>query len=411
MPYSSVKIHSSHTNALISILHLIKDWEFNNLQKFPVILRRSSRSYFILSPKTLLLVFIFIAALSASTRALAQTQAPGVTLGPWQETTNFADAGHRSHPLPSFAVGPYYYVHTQTNAGANDRIVYYAWQRADGSLSPWSVALSDHGGGPQGYTVVATEDTAYHFRNGHIAKYVIERWTGWISKIKLLENPEYREPFSGKKYVWDTAVYVPSAAGSSYVYHLGGFDMTAYSYDFDDTLRTTAPIAQENAYFQSIEGFVSPVINPNKAAFYRKSEMSGEGYIYMGDRNSSKIYRAYVNEDIERTPKSWIDSGDIPDGNGNNLGDMFVIRDSLFVIRGSKVFRATINATDGSLSAWDDSPPDLPEAQIDVNWYWANTEGASYGIIGDYVYVTGPKKVYYSKISEPSYRTFLAWVQ
>jgi hypothetical protein len=46
-----------------------------------------------------------------------------------------------------------------------------------------------------------------------------------------------------------------------------------------------------------------------------------------------------------------------------------------------------------------------------VNWYSGNTEGASYGIIGDYVYVTGPKKVYYSKISIPSYKTFLAHIQ
>ena len=361
--------------------------------------------------KALLLVLIFITLLLASTRTVTQTQAPGVTIGPWLETANFVDESHRSHPLPSFAVGPFYYVHTQTNGGADDRIVYYAKQRADGSLSSWSVALSDHGGGPHGYTAVATENSAYHFRNGHIAQYVIEQWTGWISEIKLLENPEYREPFSGSKYMWDTALYVPSAAGSSFVYHLGGFDMTTYSYDFDDILRTTTPIVQENAYFQSIEGLVAPTTNPSKAAFYRKSEMNDEGYIYMGDRNSSKIYRTYVNKDIESSPQSWIDSGDIPDGNGNNLGDMFIIRDSLFVIRGSKVFKATINVTDGSLSAWDDSPPDLPEAQIDVSWNSSNTEGASYGIIGDYVYVTGQKKVYYSKISDLSYKTFLVRIQ
>ncbi len=383
MPYSAVKIRLSRTNAMTSILHLIK---------------------------TSFLIFIFTMLLLASTRTLAQPQTPGVTLGPWQETANFVDERHRSHPLPSFAVGPYYYVHTQTDWGG-DRIVYYAGQQADGSLSSWSVALSDHGGGPQGYTAVATENTAYHFRNGHIGQYVIEQGTGWISKIKLLENPAFHEPFSGNRYMWDTAVYVPFATENSYIYHLGGFDMKTHSYDFDDMLRTTAPIARENAYFQSLEGYISPTMNPSKAAFYSKSEMTGEGYIYMGDRNTSKIYRAYVNEDIEGSPKSWIDSGDFPDGNGNRLGDMFVIRDSLFAIRGSKVFRATIDAADGGLSAWDDSPPDLPEAQIDVNWYWANTEGASYGIIGDYVYVTGPKKVYYAKISEPIYKTFLTWVQ
>jgi hypothetical protein len=360
--------------------------------------------------KTLFFVFIFATVLLGTTKTVSQSQKSGVTLGPWQETANFADAHHRSHPLPSFAVGPYFYVHTQTNGGS-DRVVYYAGQLAEGSLSPWSVALSDHGGGPQGYTAVAAENTAYHFRNGHIAKYVIEQGTGWISEIKLLENPDFREPFSGKKYLWDTAVYVPFATGNSYIYHLGGFDMATYRYDFDDMFRSTAPIAQENAYFQDLEGLVAPITNPNKAVFYKKSEVNGEGYIYMGDRFSSKIYRIHVKEDMGRSPGLWIDSGDLPDGNGNHLGDMFVIEDSLFAIRGSKVFRATIDARDGSLSVWDDSPPDLPEAQIDVNWYWANTEGASYGIIGDYVYVTGPQKVYYAKINRPRYKTFLAQIQ
>ena len=211
--------------------------------------------------------------------------------------------------------------------------------------------------------------------------------------------------------MWDTAVYVPAATGHAYIYHLGGFDMTSYSYDLDDMHRTSAPIAQENAYFQKLEGIVTPTKNPNKAAFYKKPDSSGEGYIYMGDRLSSKIYRIHIKENMAQASESWLDSGDLPEGNGNHLGDMFVIRDSLFVIRGSKVFRAIINARNGSLSAWDDSPPDLPEAQIDINWHWANTEGASYGIIGDYVYVTGPQKVYFAKISEPIYQIFLTRIQ
>jgi len=382
--YSAAKIHYSGNDTLISIHHLAK---------------------------ILLLVCIIITPLLVSTKSISQQHVSGVTLGPWQETANFVDEGHRSHPLPSFAVGSYYYVHTKTNEGARDRIVYYAGQRADGSLTPWAVALYDHGGGPQGYTAVAIENTAYHFRNGHIGQYVIEQGTGWMPKIRLLENSAVHEPFSGNKYMWDTAVHIPSATGDSYIYHLGGFDMTSHRYDTDDMHRTTTPIAQENAYFKRLRGIDAPTKNPNKATFYRKSEMNGDGYIYMGDRNSSKIYRTEINEGIEDSPEAWIDSGEFPRGNDNHLGDMFVIEDSLFVIRGSKVFRAAINAIDGSLSSWDDSPPDLPEAQIDVNWHSGNTEGASYGIIGDYVYVTGSKKVYYSKINIPNYKTFLARIQ
>ena len=159
MSYSATKIHYSGNNTLISIHRFTK---------------------------ILLLVCVFITPLLVSGKSISQEQTSGVTLGPWQETTNFVDWRHRSHPLPSFAVGQYYYVHTKTDEGYDDRIIYYAQQRPDGSLTPWSIALNDHGGGPQGYTAVATEKTAYHFRNGHIVQYVIEQATGWILEVKII---------------------------------------------------------------------------------------------------------------------------------------------------------------------------------------------------------------------------------
>lgn len=345
---------------------------------------------------------VFISKFSAKVSSQSST----VVLGPWQETAAFVDSAHRSHPLPSFAIGDYYYVHTKgaCDTCSNDRIVYYARQQTDGSLSSWQAASTDHGGGPHGYTAVALNNTAFHFRNGHIAQYIFNPSDGRISEIRLLENQEANDAFAGNKYMWDTAVYVPFITAYSYIYHLGGFNMAAHSYDVNDMFYTAfppssnTPFPQQNATFNRARDFEMPINNPNKAAFYPSHAFNG-GFIYMGARGSSRLYRLRVQEDIGYAfARNWVDVGNLPSGTGNNLGDLFVIGGQLFTIRGRKVFQAAIDPTDGSLGTWDDVPPDLPVEQIDVNWNSDNTEGASYGIIGDYVYVTGPKKVYYAKI-------------
>ena len=44
-----------------------------------------------------------------------------------------------------------------------------------------------------------------------------------------------------------------------------------------------------------------------------------------------------------------------------------MIDDQLFVIRGNKVYQATINKANGALSAWRDAPPEnLSELQVTV---------------------------------------------
>lgn len=318
-----------------------------------------------------------------------------ITVGEWRETDPFvADDNHGSHPHPSFAIGSYYYVHTKTKNGGDDRILYYAKQRSDGSLEPWRIANNDHGGGPHGYTAVALADTAYHFRNGHIIRYVVNQQNGVISELKEVEKKDLNG-FNGIRYMWDTAVYTPFDS-ESYIYHLGGFNMNGHAYNSNKLMRIKLPIPESDVSFTEV-GTV-PTENPNKAAFYRPTG-ANYGYIFMGVRNSSALKKLQIFEN--GNIGSWSDAGNLPEGSGNNLGDIFVVDNQLFVIRGRKVFQATIGA-DGSLSQWDDLPPDLPAEQINPNWDVSNTEGASYGIINDYVYVTGVNKVYYAKIINKS---------
>lgn len=340
-----------------------------------------------MNKKIFILIFIFLICtlfILQKRKTFAQTS---ITLGSWNETAPFADGNHKSHPYPSFSIGSYYYVHTTDSSGNGDRFIYYARQETNGSLSTWTKATVDHGGGPHGYTGVVADNLFYHFRNGHIVRYNMGA-NGNIVDTSLLES-SVDTTFDGNKYVWDTAVYVPFDS-RKYIFHLGGFSFSGYEYK-NDLFRIELPIRQGDK-FQKIGN--TPSGRPYKAAFYKAGP--NYGYIYLGNRDSGVISRIQVNKD--GSVGSWNETRGMPQGTGNNLGDIFIIGDQLFVIRGKKVFKATINKETGTISDWDDSPPDIPEEQIDVTWGDGHPEGASYGIIGNYVYVTGPKKVYYAQI-------------
>jgi hypothetical protein len=60
------------------------------------------------------------------------------------------------------------------------------------------------------------------------------------------------------------------------------------------------------------------------------------------------------------------------------------------------VFRSVLDA-EGNLGSFEEMPG-LPEDQVDVTWGDGHLEGASWGIIGDFVYVTGQKVVHYAPI-------------
>src|SRR5690606_25811865 len=92
----------------------------------------------------------------------------------------------------------------------------------------WKVASSDHGGGPHGFTALVVGASPFHFRNGHIARYPLDAQGYMTGDVELLEDsPD--SAFSGRRYVWDSAL-VTDFASASWVLHLGGFDFKSYAY-------------------------------------------------------------------------------------------------------------------------------------------------------------------------------------
>jgi len=308
------------------------------------------------------------------------------TLGAWQASEPFADAEHVSHPLPSFAAGRYYYVHTKTRDGADDRILYSALQNADGSLGPWQVASADHGGGPHGYTAVVVDGVPYHFRNGHIARYDCTS-DGKVTDIVLVED-SVDTAFGGDRFVWDSAVFAVFGSGDKRVFHLGGFSFTPYAYR-NDVRRNAAPVQPR---FEDT-GAHHPAERPGKAALFAPPG-SDFAFLFTGRSGGSELWRARVHAD--GTLDAFESLPELPVGTGNARGDMFVVDRTLFVVRGSAVYRATLSG-DGGLSGWE-SQPSLPEEQVDISWGDGHLEGASHGILGSFVYLTGPKRVYYAPI-------------
>lgn len=317
------------------------------------------------------------------------------TLDPWQESSPVIDSNHRTAPLPSFAVNKRYYVHTDLSTGLSnsERILYVADQQADGSLGPWRVATEEHGGGPHGYTAITAASNVYHFRNGHIAQYIIDE-SGNVTEIKLLEA-DPNTSFGGNKYVWDTTIFVPFDQ-KKFIFHLGGYGLPGSGY-LNDLYRIELPINSGSSFTKV--GLTPPSGRPYKAAFYKVD--SGHGYIYLGNRDSQTIYKAGVDKD--GNVGSWQEAGTAPNS-GNNLGDMFVIDNQFFIIKSNKVYQATIGP-DGSLGSFSDTPPDLPSEQVSIEWDDGHPEGKNFAFIGDYVYVTGPDRVYYAKINRPGAAT------
>lgn len=356
---------------------------------------------------TLLPLLLVLAALPVLLITVNLSQQPqeirqhaaSVTFSGWQQTTPWP-SGSRDK-LPSFAVGNRYYVYT-------DQRMYFATQQPDGSLSPWQNATNtaDHWG-PQGFSAVSTGAEAYLLKMGRIARYnfnadgTLNGFTYFEKMGTRPDNSVFSEGFPEngcgnyavsdcyEYYFWDSDVFV-DFPGSSYLFDLGGWDMASYYYNFN--LHRLALPAATNAQFAHI----GSTDHPYKAAFYR-APGAYTGYIYTGNWANQSIRRLQVNSD--GSVGGWIDTAGMPaQGGANERGDIFVIGSQLFVIRGSKVYYADI-AADGSLSGWNDAPPDLPEEQMDMTWGNGVVEGASYGVIGNYVYVTGKNRVWYSQIT------------
>lgn len=305
----------------------------------------------------------------------------------WAATGPFADDEHVSHPLPSFARAGYYYVHTM-RLDASERRLLFAALGPDGAPGPWQEASPDHGGGPHGFTAIVAGGEAYHFRNGHIARYVFAADGTMPGDVELLEDsPD--TAFGGNKYVWDSAVDVRLPAGE-HVIHLGGFSFTGYTYR-PDVYRSPVPVA---ASF-SDTGLDHPSgQRPGKAAFYGPPGAAG-GFVFTGRGDGPELWRGEVGGDGALL--GWSALPDLPEGTDNQRGDLFVAGGTLFAVRGAAVLRADIGPT-GELAAWTAAAA-LPGPQIDVHWGEGHAEGAAHAVVGEHVYLTGPKQVFFAELT------------
>jgi hypothetical protein len=312
-------------------------------------------------------------------------------VGAWKASAAFADGSRVSHPLPSFASNGYYYVHTM-KSGGDDRKLLSAEALPGGGLSGWQQASADHGGGPHGFTAIDVAGTPYHFRNGHIARYVLK--AGVMQGDVVLIEDSTSTAFGGNKYVWDSAVFVELPSGERHVFHLGGFSFAGYTYR-KDIYRSAVPVASS---FTKVPGSGHPASRPGRAAFFAPSG-AGHGYLFTGEGQGSSLWRARIDPGGALGP--FVKLADLPQGSDNGRGELFVYGRTLFVIRGASVFRASVDVQ-GALGTWKQAPA-LPEAQIDVSWGDGHLEGQAHGIIGSFVYVTGPKKVYHAPlVADPS---------
>jgi len=293
-------------------------------------------------------------------------------LGSWRASASWGDA--TSHPLPSFALGSRFYVHTI----AGERALQMAEVAADGTLGPWRNA-GDHGGGPHGFTAVSLGGEAFHFRNGHIARFRFLADGSLDGDVELLEASR-ETSFGGNLYVWDVAVPIVDAGSPRGIVHLGGFSFAGYTYRPHVT-RSGYPVG---ATFERVGDF--PTTRPGNAAFV---EGDGDGgWIFARESAGDRFFRARVSG---ATVGAFEELAALPGGDDNGRGDVFAVGCSLFVVRGSRVLAADVR-TDGALGAFEEQPA-LPEAQIDVSWGDGHQEGASWGVVGGHVHLTGQRRV------------------
>lgn len=327
-----------------------------------------------------------------------------VTLGPWLSTTAF---GGESHPYSAFATGGRLYVMTNHDTGD----VFKGTPEANGNITSWTKAMDNHGG-IHGYTTVVLDGVPFMFRNGHIGKFNIGADGNIDNSIQTLEPPgNLLAAFDGRLWVWDTAVYVYFAT-NKYVFHLGGFSCPGHGCPFDYTyngaiFKSQVPIPELPGGTTFINtGKEHPDYSagsdgnngPGKSAYFLPDPASSFGYIYTKRNAGNTLWRIRVTQDGNL--EDWINSGDMPTGDSNGHGDMFVLGNTLFSIRGSKVHSAVLDPVSGAPGTWSDDPPDLPEVQVSMSqWSGNHLEGASWGVIGEYVYVAGDSVVFYSQIN------------
>ncbi len=328
------------------------------------------------------------------------------TLGAWATTAAFADSTRQSHSQPSVAFGSSYCVWTITIPYASSQSwIYCAKQNAaDGSLSPWQQSPHPHGG-HQGFTAATVDGKVYMFRNGHIAWYEASSTGDALTGNEITTESSQAAAYGGHYWMWDSAVYAPFSDGSKWVVHLSGFDMTLESTYGNgpgaypaNVFAAKVPLPQAFTSTGQKHPASQSSNRPGKSAFFAGAGQT-TGYVFVTidayGGPSPALWRASLTS--AGALSGFTQMPDVPSGDDNQRGDAFFAGQTLFVVRGSKVFGADVDPATGKLGSWKNQPA-LPEPQIDMTW-GGESEGQSWGVIGDYVYLTGQKTVHYAKIT------------
>jgi len=306
--------------------------------------------------------------------------------------------GNRTHPAPSFALENRYYVIGQ------DLKAWYANQQGDGSLGPWVEAGFDSTAA-HGYTVAVAQNHAYMFRNGHLMD--VHDGGGQTVVADTLESG-MGDPYSGIYFVWDTAV-TATFGSKQVIYHLGGYDSPAlhkgYTQDIHSAEVPPGGFTQGTRFNRlSQKTPTGGSSTDGSGAQYKAAYIAGNddsyGFIYMGQAGQSSLWRIKAKNDGS-LEGSWQQVEDLPGGTGNQRGDMLSYENYLYSIRGSKFARRQVNKTNGEFIGGWESLASLPSAQLDSSFVWGGNhpEGASYGIMNGYLYVTSDQYVYYISLT------------
>lgn len=302
-------------------------------------------------------------------------------------------SGNRTHPAPSFALENRYYV-----LGQNDQEgkAWWANQQGNGSLGAW-VEATFEAWSQQGYSAVVAKNHAYILRNGHI----LDMKDGGAQTLTDTELAPGGNGFNGNNMVWDTAV-TATFGNKQFIYHLGGFDMGRYNYvnvihsaEVPDGGFTAG--TRFNQLSQTTPTSGSPGDGSGaqyKAAFIAGSD-GNSGYIFMGQAGSNALWRIKAMSDGS-LQGSWGQVSDLPSGTDNQRGDLLSYGNYLYSIRGRSFYRIQVNTGDGSFTGAWETLALLPSAQVGSSFTWGGNhpEGASYGIMNGFLYVTSDEYVY-----------------
>jgi hypothetical protein len=311
-----------------------------------------------------------------------------------------ASGGNSANRYPSFAIGDFYYVNTKGNKTVALKT------NADGTPLTWTDTGFEHGG-VHGFTAVSTGSEAFMFRNGHVGRYSLNANTGTKVNNDKGEN-EYTfyegdvdQVFDRYRWVWDSAVYAKFANGNSFFIHLGGWGHTVPNsglyHHARDIFRVKLPMTPHGTKFDRVDGVDNPEDKPGKSAFLL-APSGTSGFLFASGQSHDRLHRITVNDSGDFVG-SWsqINAQGV-ESSGQGRGDLVPVGRSLLWVRGNKVNLFDLSTT-GELSA-KIATPDLPVEQRVVDDWGGETDGASWGIIKDKLYLTTNQSVYWTSLQK-----------